>query len=71
MSKKNNKKMYASVEALQNIDYKDLQTLRKFLSSNLKIVPRRRSGLSASQQRKVSRAIKQARIAGLIAFTPN
>ncbi|MDP2692625.1 MAG: 30S ribosomal protein S18 [bacterium] len=52
------------------IDYKDIQTLRRFVSSYMKIAPRRRSGLCAYHQRKVSTAIKQARIAGLLAFVP-
>jgi small subunit ribosomal protein S18 len=52
------------------VDYKDVPTLRKFVSSYLKIAPRRRSGLCAFHQRKVARAIKQARIAGLIGFVP-
>ncbi|MFH1286241.1 MAG: 30S ribosomal protein S18 [Candidatus Magasanikbacteria bacterium] len=53
---------------LHEVDYKDIQTLRRFISSYMKIAPRRRSGLCALHQRKVSRAVKQARIAGLMAF---
>ena len=52
------------------VDYKEVQTLRRFVSSYMKIAPRRRSGLCAFHQRKVARAIKQARIAGLMAFVP-
>jgi len=50
------------------IDYKDIQILRKFVSSYMKIAPRRRSGLCASHQRAVANAIKRARQAGLMAF---
>ncbi|MFZ2190135.1 MAG: 30S ribosomal protein S18 [Candidatus Magasanikiibacteriota bacterium] len=50
------------------VDYKDVQTLRRFVSSYLKIAPRRRSGLCALHQRKVARAIKQSRIAGLMGY---
>lgn len=53
----------------QVIDYKDAQNLRKFVSSYMKIAPRRRSGLCASHQRKIANAIKRARQAGLMAFT--
>ncbi|MFA4831596.1 MAG: 30S ribosomal protein S18 [Patescibacteria group bacterium] len=53
---------------LNVVDYKDVQVLRRFVSSYMKIAPRRRSGLCAFHQRKVARAIKQARIAGLMAF---
>jgi len=52
------------------IDYKDVQTLRRFVSSYMKIAPKRRSGLCSKHQRKVANAIKQARIAGLMAFVP-
>lgn len=50
------------------VDYKDTQLLRRFVSSYMKIGPRRRTGLCAKHQRKTSRAIKQARIAGLMGF---
>lgn len=52
------------------VDYKDITALRRFVSSYMKIAPRRRSGLCATHQRKVARAIKQARIAGLMAYIP-
>lgn len=50
------------------VDYKDVAVLRRFVSSYLKIAPRRRSGLCAWHQRKVGNAIKQARVAGLMGF---
>ena len=50
------------------VDYKDVKTLRRFVSSYMKIAPRRRSGLCAAHQRKVANAIKRARQAGLMAF---
>lgn len=53
------------------VDWQDTATLRRFVSSYMKIAPRRRSGLCAKHQRKVARAIKQARIAGLMQFVPN
>ena len=52
------------------IDYKDVMNLRRFVSSYMKIAPQRRSGLCAKHQRQVAKAIKQARIAGLLAFVP-
>lgn len=52
------------------IDYKDAATLRRFVSSYMKIAPRRRSGLCAAHQRKVANAIKRARQAGLMAYIP-
>ncbi len=52
------------------VDYKDVTTLKKFVSSFHKIAPRRRSGLCALHQRKVGKAIKQSRIAGLMPYLP-
>jgi small subunit ribosomal protein S18 len=64
------KPCYFCAHAGTHVDWKDTQTLRRFLSSHLKIASRRRSGLCAKCQRKAARAIKQARIAGLLAFVP-
>ncbi|PIR74635.1 MAG: 30S ribosomal protein S18 [Candidatus Magasanikbacteria bacterium CG10_big_fil_rev_8_21_14_0_10_47_10] len=69
MKKKSNKHCYYCANDIPSIDYKDAVTLRRFTSSFMKIAPRRRSGLCALHQRKAARAIKQARIAGLLAFT--
>lgn len=52
------------------VDYKDIAVIRRFTSSYFKIAPRRRSGLCALHQRKVAKAVKQARIAGLLGFVP-
>lgn len=52
----------------EEIDYKDVALLRRFLSSYGKIVPRRRSRVSAKQQRALARAIKRARIMALLPF---
>jgi len=64
------KQCHYCVNNKKEIDYKDVQTLRRFVSSYMKIAPRRRSGLCAFHQRKAARAIKQARITGLLAFVP-
>ena len=50
------------------IDYKNVALLRNFITFEGKIVPRRVSKLSAKQQRYMSRAIKNARIMGLLPF---
>ncbi len=52
------------------VDYKDVAVNKKFVSTFHKIAPRRRSGLCALHQRKVGKAIKQARIAGLMPYLP-
>ncbi|MEN9227915.1 MAG: 30S ribosomal protein S18 [Gloeomargarita sp. GMQP_bins_120] len=50
------------------IDYKDVDLLRKFISDQGKILPRRVTGLTAKQQRQITRAIKRARILALLPF---
>jgi small subunit ribosomal protein S18 len=71
MAKKSKKKeCYFLANNIQDIDYKEVELLKKFMSSYHKIYPRRKTGLSAKYQRKVAKAIKQARIAGLLPFAP-
>lgn len=70
MPNKKRKACFYCANNVKEIDYKDVQTLRRFVSSYMKIAPRRRSGLCAKHQRKAAKAIKQARIAGLMAFVP-
>ncbi len=50
------------------VDYKDIGTMRRFVSSYMKIAPQRRSGLCAKHQRQVASAIKRARQAALMPF---
>jgi small subunit ribosomal protein S18 len=50
------------------IDYKDTLTLRRFVSSYGKIMPRRKSGVCSWHQRKLAIAIKRARVTGLMPF---
>lgn len=56
------------LETIIDIDYKDVDLLRKFVSSYAKVVPRRRSGIKMSQQRKISQAIKRARFMSLLPY---
>jgi small subunit ribosomal protein S18 len=51
------------------IDYKEIRTLRYFVTERGKIVPRRISGNCADHQRKVREAIKRARNIALMPFT--
>ncbi|MGP1386695.1 MAG: 30S ribosomal protein S18 [Thainema sp.] len=50
------------------IDYKDVDLLRKFITERGKILPRRITGLTAKQQRELTRAIKRARTLALLPF---
>ena len=55
-------------EKIAEIDYKDVNRLKKYITEGGKIVPRRMSGTCAAHQRKVAVAIKRARIAALLPF---
>ena len=55
-------------EKIDEIDYKDITRLKKFVTEGGKIVPRRMSGTCAAHQRLLSTAIKRARIASLLPF---
>jgi len=56
-------------ENITNIDWKDTQILRNFLSGQAKILPPRRTGVCAKHQRLLARAIKRARFMALLPFT--
>jgi len=51
------------------IDYKDPRMLRKFITDQGKIIPRRISGSCAKHQREITSAIKRARNISLLAYT--
>ncbi|EMR05547.1 MULTISPECIES: 30S ribosomal protein S18 [Bhargavaea] len=60
---------YFTSNNITHIDYKDVDLLKKFISERGKILPRRVTGTSAKWQRKLTVAIKRARIMGLLPFT--
>ncbi len=49
------------VEKVENIDYKDVNKLKKYVSERAKIVPRRMTGVCSKHQRRLTTAIKRAR----------
>jgi small subunit ribosomal protein S18 len=55
-------------QKLNKIDYKDADTLRRFITERGKILPRRITGTCAKHQRAVAEAIKKARIIALLPF---
>lgn len=66
---KTNKRCLFTYQKIEYIDYKDVEILKKFVSPiNGKIKPRRITGNSAKYQRKLAKAIKQAREVGLLPF---
>lgn len=53
---------------LEEIDYKNVALLRNFITETGKIVPARVTGLDARSQRRITRAIKQARYLALLPY---
>lgn len=52
----------------QKIGYKDIDLLTSFVTDQGKILPRRATGVTVQQQRKLSKAIKRARVLSLFPF---
>ncbi|NDI36929.1 30S ribosomal protein S18 [Chengkuizengella sediminis] len=66
---KRRKVCYFTVNKIKHIDYKDIDTLKKFISERGKILPRRVTGTSAKYQRELTIAIKRARQIALLPYT--
>jgi small subunit ribosomal protein S18 len=58
-----------TAENVTRIDYKDLETLKGYITETGKIVPSRITGTSARYQRQLATAIKQARFLALLPFS--
>ncbi|GGF83473.1 MAG: 30S ribosomal protein S18 [Pseudomonadota bacterium] len=58
-----------SAEGVVEIDYKDIATLKNYVTESGKIVPSRITGTSAKYQRQLSSAIKRARFLALLPYT--
>ena len=54
------------LEGVTEIDYKDAELLRKFMTERGKILSRRYTGVTSKQQREIKRAIRRARVMGLL-----
>lgn len=58
-----------TADGVDQIDYKDLNTLRQYISETGKIVPSRITGTRARYQRQLTTAIKRARFLALLPFS--
>ena len=58
-----------TAEGTTEIDYKDLETLKAYVSETGKIVPSRITGTKARYQRQLATAVKRARYLALIPYT--
>lgn len=53
---------------ITHIDYKDVEILKKFLNPHGRILSRKKTGVSAKNQRKLAMAVKRARFMGLLPY---
>jgi small subunit ribosomal protein S18 len=58
-----------TAEGITDIDYKDLNLLKQYISESGKIVPSRITGTKAKYQRQLATAIKRARFLALVPYT--
>jgi small subunit ribosomal protein S18 len=58
-----------TAEGFDQIDYKDLETLKEYITETGKIVPSRVTGTKAKYQRQLATAIKRARFLSLLPYT--
>lgn len=62
------KQKISPISLNQKIDYKNIDLLTLFITDQGKILPRRATGVTVQQQRRLTKAIKQARILSLFPF---
>ncbi|HED14972.1 MAG TPA: 30S ribosomal protein S18 [Gammaproteobacteria bacterium] len=60
-----------TAEGVSEIDYKDIVTLKGYISETGKIIPSRNTGTKLGYQRQLTRAIKRARYLALLPYTDN
>lgn len=58
-----------TAEKIAEVDYKDLNILKEFVSENGKLIPARITGTKARYQRQLSTAVKRARFLALMPYT--
>ena len=71
MARRFGRKRYCrfTAEGIKEIDYKDLDLLRQYVTETGKIVPSRITGTSAKYQRQLATAVKRARYLVLLPYT--
>ena len=71
MNRFNKRRKYCRFTALgiKEVDYKDLETLKGFITETGKIMPSRNTGTKARYQRQLATAIKRARVLALLPYT--
>ncbi len=68
-SKSQQKHCYFCSHGMEEVDYKDIRTLEKFINYHRKVLPAKRTGSCAKHQRKLAKAVKRARVMALLSHT--
>jgi len=63
------KQCFFCSQNLKDIDYKDIDLLKRFISSQFKIIDPKHTGTCAKHQRMLAKAIKKSRFMALVPFT--
>ncbi len=63
------KQCYFCTSNIRSVDYKDAENLKRFIDPQARIAAKRRTGVCSLHQRKLARAIKRARVLGLLPFS--
>ena len=64
----NSRNCYFTENHIKHIDYKDVDLLKKFLNPHARIISRKKTGVTAKNQRNLALAVKRARFMGLLPF---
>lgn len=62
------KQCFFTQHNIKHVDFKDVEILMKFLNVHGRILPKRKTGLSARYQRKLALSVKRARCMGLLPY---
>ena len=65
---KTNTQCYFTTNNVKQIDYKDIDILKKFLNPHARILGKGRTGVCSKHQRQLAQAIKRSRFMGLLPF---
>lgn len=65
----NSQQCFFSQNNVEQVDYKDLEALKKFLNPHGRILSRKKTGLCAKHQRQLATAVKRARFLALLPYT--
>ncbi len=59
---------FFAVNQIKHVDYKDVEILKRFLNPHARVLSRKKTGMTAGNQRKLDLAVKRARFMGLLPY---